>query len=142
MTKEKENYLSVTSGYHHALPVRWGDMDALGHVNNAVYFSYLEQARVAWLQTLAIDFVGQATGPVVMTAAMTYLRPVVYPDTLQIVIFYDSVGRTSFDLRYELWSDAEQAKVAEAHTKLVWVDYRANRAVPVPDTLRALFSVT
>lgn len=136
------NTSSKPIAYRYPLPVRWGDMDALGHVNNAVYFSYLEQARAAWLHELHVEFVGEATGPVVLTSSMTYLRPVVYPDTVEVRIQYDKVGRTSFDLTYELWSEAQQAVVATAHSRLVWVDYVANKPVPVPDSLRRLFPAT
>lgn len=134
------NITPKPNAYVFALPVRWGDMDALGHVNNATYFSYLEQARAAWLHEMGVEFVGQAQGPVVLTSSMTYRRPVVYPDTIEVRIHYDKVGRTSFDLGYSLWSEAQQALVADAHSRLVWVDYAKNTPVPVPDTLRSLFS--
>lgn len=125
--------------YSLSMPVRWGDMDALGHVNNAVYFTYLEQARAAWLKALALDFVGEAQGPVVLNAAMTYLKPVVFPDELEVRIFYDAIGRSSLDLSYELWSSAQSALVATSTSRLVWVDYAGNRPVPVPDVIRAQF---
>lgn len=64
------------------IPVRWGDMDSYGHVNNTLYFQYLEEARVAWFETLGIDLEGAAEGPVVLQSLHTYLKPVVHPATV------------------------------------------------------------
>ena len=75
-------------------PIRWGDMDALGHVNNTVYFRYLEQARIEWLYGLHAD--GEAydrTGPVIVNASCTFLEPLVYPGDIEVRMYLGDLGR-------------------------------------------------
>ncbi|KTD66279.1 acyl-CoA thioesterase [Legionella spiritensis] len=116
--------------------IEWGDMDALGHVNNTRYFDYFQQARIEWLENLHLDM-KQPAGPVVIHVGCTFLKPVVYPATLTIKSSAHSLGRSSFIIDYDLYQ-SEQL-VAQGTSKIVWVDYRKNQSVPVPDTIRKLF---
>jgi acyl-CoA thioester hydrolase len=61
--------------------MRWADMDALGHVNNTVYFRYMEQARIEWLYALAhkVGFYDRGQGPVIVNASCNFPVPLVYP---------------------------------------------------------------
>ncbi len=117
------------------IPVRWGDMDALGHVNNACYFRYMEQARIEWLKAIGEDFSLQKQGPILATAQCNYLKPVTYPATLRVQVQGEKPGRSSFVLRYRLLLDDGQM-VAEGETVIVWVNYAAGKSVPLPDNLR------
>ena len=66
-------------------PIRWGDMDSLGHVNNTVYFRYLEQARIEWLFALTPERSAfEGTGPVIVNASCTFLVPLVYPGEIAV----------------------------------------------------------
>ena len=69
------------------MPIRWGDMDALGHVNNTVYFRYMEQARIEWFYAFARK-IGSApyaeNGPVIVNASCTFLEPLVYPGEVEV----------------------------------------------------------
>ena len=56
------------------IPIRWGDMDALGHVNNTVYFRYMEQARIGWLEALGVNLESKTQGPVIISASCTFLK--------------------------------------------------------------------
>src|SRR6187431_668627 len=69
-----------------AIPVRWGDMDAYGHVNNTLYFRYFEEVRFKWLEEKGIPIKG-ATHPVVVTIGCTFLRPLFYPENLRVDVF-------------------------------------------------------
>ncbi len=121
--------------------VRWGDMDSVGHVNNAVYFTYMESARVGWLRQLAIE-VGlgdRRQGPVTANAFCSYRRAVVYPATLQIKLWGGPAGNTSFETSYEIRDDADQAAFyCEGSARLVWVDYGSGRPIPLPTAVRNL----
>jgi len=131
----------ATSLFTLVLPVRWGDMDALGHVNNAVYFTYLEQTRVAWLEShgLAGALLGDAQGPVIVTASCTFRRPVVYPATLRITLTGSAPGRSSFDTVYEILDQTDPSVLyLTASARVVWVDHDAGRSIPLPEALRAL----
>lgn len=121
--------------------IRWGDMDALGHVNNIVYFQYMEQARIEWTQALDPSrgtHVGD--GPVIVNASCTFLVPLVYPGDIEVRMYLGDPGRTSVGSFYEVWHDGR--KFAEGAAKMVWVDLASGRPVPLPDriagSLRAL----
>lgn len=117
--------------------IAWGDMDALGHVNNAQYFDYFQEARIEWLSTLQLDL-RQQTGPVIVHTACTYLRPVIYPAVLTLDSSIQSLGRTSFVIEHDLFQDEQL--MAQGTCKIVWVDYIKNKSVALPEPLRNLFS--
>ncbi len=123
--------------YTTTLPIRWGDMDAQGHVNNTVYFRYMEQARIEWLARMRErlgEFPGQ--GQVIVNASCTYLVPLTYPGSVEIRMFLSTPGRSSIETGYELWMD--QRKYAEGAAKLVWIDLETQRSAPLPEALVAL----
>ena len=123
------------------IPVRWSDMDALGHVNNAVYQTYVEQARIEWMQALAEDgqpWPGAPTaGPVLVAVEAQFKKPVVYPATVVVRVFGDGAGRTSLPLDCELTVEGDEDTVyATARTTLVWINLDTGRATRLPDVLR------
>jgi acyl-CoA thioester hydrolase len=120
-----------------SIPIRWGDMDALGHVNNTVYFRYLEQARVEWLESLrehAGDIKG--LGSVIVNASCTFLLPLCYPGVVDVRMFIDPPGRSSIDSHYEVWMI--DRKYAEGSARIVWIDERTQRSAPLPERVRAM----
>ena len=121
------------------IPVRWGDMDAMGHVNNSRFFTYFEQARLEWLETLAPDDWQQgSTGPILASAQCDFKRPVVYPATLDIAISVGALGRTSLPTFYAVRVEHEdETVVATGEATLVWIDYATGQPVPLPEALRA-----
>jgi len=116
--------------------IAWGDMDALGHVNNARYFDYFQEARIEWLRQLNISMTG-ATGPVVIHVACTFLKPVIYPATVKLTSKIHSLGNSSMIIDHELYQD--EVMMAQGSCKIVWVDYTQNKSVPLPDEIRRLF---
>ena len=78
-----------------AQPIRWGDMDALGHVNNTVYFRYMEQARIEWLFAHAKAHGGYESGqgPVIVNASCNFLVPLVYPGDVEVTMYLGHPGR-------------------------------------------------
>lgn len=122
-----------------SLKVQWGDMDALGHVNNVTYFQYLENARIALLEDIGASprLFNEGFGIVVADAACRYKAPVLYPDTLYIGIGAELVGEDRMRLHYDLFSTALQRVVAEAETLMVTVDAQTGRKMPMPDWFRA-----
>lgn len=122
------------------IPVRWGDMDFYGHVNNTVYFRFFEQARVEWIEQM--DFpVGptEAAGAVIINASCTFLLPVNYPATVIVKVYGGEPGRSSLMTWYELFVEGDDKLFAEGAAKVVWMDNRTNKSVPLPDRLRAMF---
>ena len=122
-------------------PIRWGDMDMLGHVNNTVFFRYCEQARIEW--TYGLHPEGDAysgTGPVIVNASCTFLLPLVYPGDVEVRMYLGDAGRTSVGSFYEILKNGTTH--AEGAAKMVWIDIASGRSIPVPEgvagSLRAL----
>jgi acyl-CoA thioester hydrolase len=119
-------------------PIRWGDMDALGHVNSTVYFRYMEQARIEWLYAQFPDrstYGENGGGPVIVNASCTFIEPLVYPGDVEVRMAIGEPGRSSIGSHYELWKDGR--KHAEGAAKIVWIDLATGRPVPVPEAIAA-----
>jgi acyl-CoA thioester hydrolase len=119
------------------LEVRFRDIDAFRHVNNAAFFTYIEQARVRYLiDILELDAVERA--PLILAAAQIDFRaPILFGQDVEFGTRVDWIGRTSFSMSHRLEAGAEDRLVAEAGTILVAYDYAAERPIPVPDPWRA-----
>jgi acyl-CoA thioester hydrolase len=125
--------------YSYIMPVRWGDMDAFGHVNNSIYFRYFEETRFQWMLEKGIPITGD-TYPVVITIGCTFIRPVFHPDTLRIDVFISEPGRSSFMVKYLVYSSADQENpCSEGYSKIVWVEKTTGKSVALPDAVRAWF---
>ena len=125
--------------YTARIPVRWGDQDALGHVNNTVYLRYVEQARIEFLESLADEGWPGApdTGPILAAAELQFRRPIHYPATVVVNVFSAGPGRTSFPLDSVLTVEGDEETVyADVKATLVWVDSRTGRPTPLPDVIR------
>ncbi|UTW03165.1 acyl-CoA thioesterase [Amphritea atlantica] len=123
------------------IAVRWGDMDAYGHVNNALYMRYLEEARVQFLADIGAAMSGNGTDPVIINVGCTFLRPVSYPATMIIKSYVGEIGRSSFMVWYELsTTDNPDQLCSEGYSKVVWMDHQTGRSVPLPETIRTAIS--
>jgi acyl-CoA thioester hydrolase len=117
-------------------PMRWGDMDALGHVNNTVYFRYMEQARIEWLDGLFPAPAGEGPLPIVIVnASCTFLLPLVYPGEVEVRMLLGDPGRTSVGSFYEIRKNGET--YAEGAAKIVWLDPATGRPAPLPQIVAA-----
>jgi acyl-CoA thioester hydrolase len=113
------------------IPIRWGDMDALGHVNNTVYFRYMEQARIEWVAKIVPAAGGAHLLPIVIVnASCTFLRPLVYPGEVEVRLLLSEPGRTSVGSHYELRCGDEL--YAEGAAKIVWIEPGTGRPAPLP----------
>jgi acyl-CoA thioester hydrolase len=124
------------------MPIRWGDMDAMGHVNNTVYFRYIETARIAWLDEVLAAPDPAGLGPVIVNAHCSFLKQLKYPGEIEVSTAVGPPGRASFEMTHEIrlvGPDGQPGAVhAEAGAKIVWVDFPAEKSVPLPDAIRAL----
>jgi len=119
------------------MDVRWGDMDAFGHVNNTVYFRYMEQTRISWLETAAVEMVVDGEGPVIVNASCTFLRQLKYPAAIEIRMYALAPGRASAETTYEIRRiDQPDILYAEGCAKIVWVDFKQEKSVSLPDSIR------
>jgi len=117
------------------IQVRYVDLDVLGHVNNSVYFSYFEMARVHYFgQVLGKDWDWETNGVILVKNWADYLKPVLITDSPEISIFVDKIGTKSFDLSYEL-------KVNDVlHTKggstMVAFDAKSGTTIQIPGEMQ------
>lgn len=120
------------------LPLRWGDMDAYGHVNNVTYIRYLEEARIQMLNGMGSGLQNDARAPVVINVGFTFLRQLTYPDSVRVDCYVSDPGRSSFMINYRLYAESAPEQLAgEGYSKVVWADQASGRSVPLPDAIRA-----
>ena len=121
------------------LQVRWGDMDIFGHVNNANYFRYLEQARMSWFETIGAPSGNVGHGPILVAVACNFRIPIVYSATVEVRSYVRSLGRSSIPMYQEI-VDANNPAVlyADGDSTIVWIDYQRGKSELLPEELRAL----
>jgi acyl-CoA thioester hydrolase len=118
----------------HREPVRFRDLDPMGHVNNAVFLTYVESARFAFLKHLGVAPRLEDMNLVVARIEIDFRAPVRLGDEVEISARVSRFGEKSFDVDHELRVDGRI--VAEAKTVLVTYDYSKREAVPIPDAWR------
>ncbi|TXH69882.1 MAG: acyl-CoA thioesterase [Thiothrix sp.] len=121
--------------YSCTLAVRWGDMDAFGHVNNAMYLRYLEEARVQMLVAMLGNQITEGDfATVVINVGCTFLKPITYPDSVRIDCYAGEMGRSSFMTWYEVFALSEPEQIAsEGYAKVVWMDRRSGKSASLPE---------
>ncbi|MBU0589846.1 MAG: acyl-CoA thioesterase [Gammaproteobacteria bacterium] len=123
------------------MSIRWGDMDAMGHVNNTVYFRYLETARIEWMRKSGCEPDPRGEGPVIVNAFCNFYKQLEYPGDVLVKMYVSDPGRTTF----ETWATIEridQAGVvyAAGGGTTIWVDFPSQKAKTLPDWMRELVS--
>lgn len=120
------------------LPILWGDMDSLGHVNNARYFTWFESARLALFEGVGMETTGTpSAGPILASTRCDFLRPLEWPGEVVVGTGISHIGTKSFTMLYELArADALDRVAARGEGVVVMVDYRRGATVPLSDELR------
>ena len=121
------------------VPIRWGDMDAMGHVNNGSYFRYLETVRIDWMYSIGCVPDPKGEGPVIVNAFCNFYRQLEYPGDVLIKMYASDPGRTTF----ETWGTMERADVpgviyAAGGATTIWIDFPTQKAANLPDWMRSL----
>ena len=125
--------------YQSDFPIRWGDMDSMGHVNNVMYFRYFEQVRLEWYEQAGFDpLPSKTSGIVIVDNHAEYLKPLTYPMHVNVKMFAHSPGRSSFISSYLLTVD--DVLFTRASAKVVWIDPVAGKSVPLPERVRRLLT--
>jgi acyl-CoA thioester hydrolase len=118
------------------LDVRWADLDALGHVNNATYATYVEEARLRWFSSLEGAWKNPASYPVVVSQTVNYRRAIEWPARIVVEVHAARIGNSSLTLGFRIL-DGNDGAAAEGSTVLVWVDAASGRPGRLPDSVRA-----
>lgn len=122
--------------------VRWGEMDAMGHVNNTVYFRYLENARIAWMEAIGCHPDPRGEGLVIVNAFCNFYRQLEFPAEVLLKLYVSDPGRTTFDT----WGTMERLNqpgeiCAAGGATMIWVDFPQQKAKTLPDWMRALVTM-
>jgi len=130
----------IAETFHCSTPikVRFRDLDAFGHVNNAVYFTFMEMARVEYFRQIGLlknDFPSPFF--IIAEATCQFKAPIEMDTPLQVQVRVSRLGNSSFDMEYRFVDEASGAVLATGRTVQVTFDYAANRSVPLPDEWRA-----
>lgn len=123
--------------YEMRIPIRWGDMDAMGHLNNGSYFRYMETARIDWMHAIGVEPDPAGQGMVIVNAFCNFMRQIEYPGDVITRTYVSDPGRTTF----ETWctmarADAPDTLCAAGGATMIWVDFPQQKAADLPDWLR------
>lgn len=121
------------------IPIRWGDMDAMNHVNNVSYFRYLETLRIEWMRSVGCNPQPLGEGPVIVNAFCNFYRQLEYPGDVLATLYVSDPARSTF----ETWGTLERSDepgviCAAGGATTIWVDFPKQKASPLPDWMRAL----
>jgi acyl-CoA thioester hydrolase len=133
----------VSDDFRHrtTLQVRFRDIDAFGHVNNAVFFSYVEQARIRYLLDVLQPDVGFDRLPLILARVeLDYRSPLLFGEDVTVETRVDRIGRTSFAMSHRMTAGPDGRTVGDARTVLVTYDYAVARPMLVPDDWRQRFA--
>jgi len=120
--------------------VRWRDLDAFGHVNNASYLGYIEEARVRWFKYMSADWANETSAPILAAVTANYRKPIGWPETLRVELFCERLGTKSVTLGHRIVSmTAPDTLYCDGNTVLVWVN-GAGQSIALPETVRAACS--
>lgn len=123
--------------FSHPIEVRFRDCDSMGHVNHAVFLSYLEQARFAYWRAVSHTTPGPGAGIIIARAEVDFRAPIFMGDPIEVRLWVHEIGRSSFTLEYEILRRPDDRIMATARTVIVAYDYAAGKSIPIPDDLRA-----
>jgi acyl-CoA thioester hydrolase len=125
--------------FHHPIEVRYSDLDPQGHVNNARFLSFFEQARVSYLIHLRLFSKDQSfldVGIIIADAKLTFLAPVYFGQDVRVGVRVSRIGNKSMTMDYRMIDGADGSELATGSTTLVAFDYHEHKTIPVPEKWR------
>jgi acyl-CoA thioester hydrolase len=115
------------------IPIRWGDMDAMNHLNNTSYFRYMETIRIDWMRSIGCLPNPDGEGPIIVNAFCNFYRQLEYPGDVLMKMYASDPARSTF----ESWGTMERADqpgpiYAAGGATTIWVDFKAQKSAPCP----------
>jgi acyl-CoA thioester hydrolase len=121
------------------IPIRWGDMDAMRHVNNTIYFRYMEQTRISWFDHCGFQPDPSGQGPVIINANCTFIQQFEYPGVVLCRHYVGKIGNSSFETIVEMTRTDDSQKIyAQGGAKCVWVDFPKQKSLTLPESAREM----
>lgn len=119
------------------VPVRWRDLDAYQHVNNSVFLTFLEEARIQWFESLPGPWRSTEAEPVLAAMHLNFRRPILHPETLRVELRAERVGRSSLTIAHRITAAADGERLyADGNSVVVWVSPGDGRPVALPESVR------
>lgn len=120
------------------MPLRWGDMDAMQHVNNVMYFRLMEEARIQWFKAFGFHTMPTGEAPILAHASCDFVKAMTYPAIVVIRQTVTKMGRSSVEMSITIErKDEPGVAYAMGRTVIVWYDYGAGKSVPWPESVKA-----
>lgn len=120
------------------IAVRWGEMDALGHVNNIIYYRYFEEIRIVYFDKIKLPFCseGKGLGPILAASSCQFKQAVTYPDTLTVAASVSKIGNSSMTIDYQIYSNKLESIVSTGSSVIVLINYTTGEKVRISDEVR------
>ncbi|HUA81663.1 MAG TPA: thioesterase family protein [Dyella sp.] len=128
--------------YTAAISVRWRDLDAFNHVNNSTYLTFLEEARLQWLQRVPGPWLDEHAMPVMAASELQYRLPIEWPAQLHIQLFLARLGNSSMTIAHRIVDAADHDKLyCDGHVVMVWIDPATGKSIPLPQAIKEAAAV-
>jgi acyl-CoA thioester hydrolase len=126
--------------YETIISVRWGDMDSYRHINNTVYFRYMEQARIEWITSLGFSCTTEKEAMIMVNGFCNFYKQVSFPGSLRVNTFVGAMGNSTVDLINTMELIAadnrdEPVLCAAGGATMLWVDLEKNKSMPWPESI-------
>lgn len=119
------------------ISVRWRDLDAFNHVNNASYLTLLEEARLQWLKQLPGPWLTEQIMPVMAASALSYRRPIEWPANVVVHLFCARMGNSSITISHRMVDANDDSLLyCDGHIVLVWMDPTTGKSAALPQSVR------
>ncbi|GAB2501389.1 thioesterase family protein [Pseudoxanthomonas sangjuensis] len=119
------------------LQLRWSDLDAFNHVNNARYLTFLEEARIRWFDSIGEEWVTDEFAPVVVSVQLNYRQPIPYPADVVVELGVERVGTSSTTIAHRIVNADGRTLYNDGNVVAVWIDRKTGRPRPLPDSIRS-----
>lgn len=119
-----------------SIEVRWRDLDAFNHVNNANYLTYLEEARLQWLKHVPGEWFSETAMPVLAASQINYRAPITWPARIQVQLHCERVGTRSATIGHRILAADNEHLHSDGHVVMVWMNPASGKPVALPQAIR------
>ena len=126
----------MSNPFRTPVPLRWSDLDAFNHVNNARYLTFIEQARIEWFESMEEPWITAASAPVIASATLHFRRPIEYPASIFVELFCEKLGNSSVTVGHRIVAD-DGTLHCDGSVVAVWIDRATGRPTALPAGIRS-----
>ena len=126
----------MSNPFRTPVPLRWSDLDAFNHVNNARYLTFIEQARIEWFESMEEPWITAASAPVIASATLHFRRPIEYPASIFVELFCEKLGNSSVTIGHRIVA-GDGTLHCDGSVVAVWIDRATGRPTALPAGIRS-----